>query len=230
MTHFRQIATPATQAFTYLLADLSGRDAVIIDPQRGQGELLLSLLAERDLRLTLVLRTHVHADPEPECGALCRHTGAELVLGAGAACAGPHRRVQHGEHLVFGDQVLRVLATPGHTAHCVSYLWRDRLFCGDALALRGCGSVDDPGCDPGQLYDSVTQRLFLLADETLVFPGHEIDGRTVSTIAEERVRNPYFANQTRDTFHSMLFGRQGRAAVREAAPLGNAYNWTASLV
>lgn len=210
MTYFRQLFTASAQAFTYLLADLASRDAVVIDPQRGQDELLLSLLAERDLRLTLVLRTHAHTDPEPECGALCRHTGAELLLGAGARCTGAHRQVQHGEHLVFGDQVLRVLSTPGHTAHCVSYLWHDRLFCGDALALRGCGSVDDPGCDPGQLYDSVTQRLFLLADETLVFPGHEIDGRTVSTISEERLRNPYFVGQSRDAFHALLHGRQFR--------------------
>ena len=57
-----------------------------------------------------------------------------------------------------------------------------------------------PGADAGQLYDSVTQKLFTLPGETLVFPGHARRGRTVSTIAEERLHNPHFAGRTRDAF------------------------------
>ena len=87
-----------------------------------------------------------------------------------------------------------------HTPASVSYLWRDRLFCGDALELGGCGHAGDSDCDPGKIYDSVTNRLFALPDETLVFPGHDFHGRTVSTIGEERQRNPFFFSRSRDAF------------------------------
>jgi sulfur dioxygenase len=207
--YFRQLFVRESSALTYVLADPRHRDAVVIDPQPRQDELLLALLAERDLQLNLVLRTHLHADELSQCDGLCRHTGAQLVIGAGAI-HGPAgaRKVGHGETLVFGDEVLRVLATPGHTPESTSFLWRDRLFCGDALGIRVCAAADDPACDPGRIYDSVTRRLFLLPDETLVFPGHEVDGRTVSTIAEERQRNPYFASQSRDAFTRMLVAQK----------------------
>jgi sulfur dioxygenase len=202
--YFRQFVSRETSALTYLLADPRNRDAVVIDPQPRQDELILSLLAERELRLTLVLRTHLHQHESSDCDELCRHTGAELVVGALARCDSARRKVKHGDTLVFGDEVLRVLATPGHTPGSVSYLWRDRLFCGDALAIRACVAADDPESDLGHIYDSVTRQLFLLPDETLVFPGHEVDGRTVSTIAEERQRNPYFAGRSRDAFAALL--------------------------
>jgi glyoxylase-like metal-dependent hydrolase (beta-lactamase superfamily II) len=210
--YFRQLYAPESFALTYLLADPRHRDAVVIDPQPQQDEILLALLAERDLRLNLVLRTHMHAQDVRQCDALCRHTGAELVIGAAASCLDAKRKVNHGDTLVFGDEVLRVLATPGHTPESMSYLWRDRLFCGDALAIRACSAADDPACDLGRMYDSVTHRLFLLPDETLVFPGHEVDGRTVSTIAEERSRNPYFANQSRDAFAGLMQTNSRRSA------------------
>lgn len=209
--YFRQLFSSESSALTYLLADPRHRDAVVIDPQPRQDEILLALLAERDLRLNLVLRTHLHAAESHPCDALCRHTGAELVVGAAATCPEAQRKVRHGDTLVFGDEVLRVLATPGHTPESVSYLWRDRLFCGDALAIRACSPADDPGCDPGCMYDSVTRRLFLLPDETLVFPGHRIDGRMVSTIAEERLHNPYY-NHSRDVFASLVKPASGLPA------------------
>jgi glyoxylase-like metal-dependent hydrolase (beta-lactamase superfamily II) len=203
--YFRQLFASESSALTYVLADPRHRDAVVIDPQPRQDELLLALLAERDLQLNLVLCTHLHAAESSHCDGLCRHTGAQLVIGAGAL-HGPAgaRKVGHGDTLVFGDEVLRVLATPGHTPESISFLWRDRLFCGDALGIRACSPADDPGCDLGRMYDSVTNRLFLLPDETLVFPGHEVDGRTVSTIAEERSRNPYFSCQSRDAFAGLV--------------------------
>jgi len=201
---FRQLYSARDASFTYLLADPRERDAIVIDPQPDQDELIMALLAERDLRLTRVLRTHVHSGASGACEGLCRHTGAELVVGAGTSCCEAKRVVAHGDTLVFGSEVLRVLATPGHTPGSVSYLWRDRLFCGDALLLRGCSTPDDPAVDVGRLFDSVTLRLFLLADETLIFPGHANEGRTVSTIAEERQRNPYFSGKSRDDFATMM--------------------------
>ena len=195
--YFRQLPHAHSGAYCYLLADLCAQEAAVIDPDPEQVDLLLAILQERDLRLTYVLRTHQHAGAAP-CGALCEYTGATHIAGAAHADA-RERTATHGDTLVFGCEVIRVLSTPGHTPDALSYLWRDRLFCGDALHPDGCPApVDDT--DPGQWYDSVTQRLFLLPDETLVFPGHARAGRTVSTIAEERRRNPAFGGVTREGF------------------------------
>lgn len=202
--YFRQLHTPQAHAFTYVIADLRIRDALVIDPQPEQDELLLALLVERDLHLTRILRTHIHSGESSRCAELRRHTGAELVVGHGTSCSEAQRTVRHGDTIDLGDELIRVLATPGHTAGSVSYLWRDRLFCGDALSIRGCSPTDDPSSDPRGMYDSVTRRIFMLADETLVFPGHECDGRSVSTIAEERACNDYFSGHSRDAFATRI--------------------------
>jgi sulfur dioxygenase len=210
--YFRQLHSANHHAFTYILADIEQRDALVIDPLPCQEELVLSMLVERDLLLSRVLRTHIHTGDLNPCASLCKRTGAELVVGHGTHCNEAQRVVRHGETLVFGNELVRVLATPGHTSGSVSYLWRDRLFCGDALAIRGCSHSDDPSCDSRHIYDSVTQRLFMLPDETLIFPGHECDGRSVSSIAEERNHNPYFSGQSRDAFAVSISQLQPTAA------------------
>jgi glyoxylase-like metal-dependent hydrolase (beta-lactamase superfamily II) len=119
--------------------------------------------------------------------------------------------------------VIRVIATPGHTPDGVCFLWHDRLFSGDALAIGGCRPSADPGADPGVLYDSVTRRLFALPGETLVFPGHAFHARRVSTIAEERTRNRSFAHTSRDAFIAAWRRGQGSAntttVARDEPPL-----------
>lgn len=197
--YFRQIFHSPSYSISYLLADMSACDAVVIDPVADQVELLLALLQERDLRLRYVLRTHMHSPQQSLCGELCRFTGADLVTGADTPYEGAALRKAHGDTVVFGSEALRVLATPGHTPDSVCFLWRDRLFCGDTLEIGGY-RADAMQSDPGRLYDSVTQRLFLLPGETLLFPGHNFAGRTVSTVAEERHHNTAFAAGSRDSF------------------------------
>lgn len=127
---------------------------------------------------------------------------------------GGHRGC-HGDLLSFGSESIQVIATPGHTADSPSYLWRDRLFCGDALALGGCPRQADDG-DPRRIYDSVVDRLFALPAETLVFPGHDAHGRTVSTIGEERTSTPFFLPRWRDAFVTAFHGHRPAAAPRQA--------------
>lgn len=197
--YFRQLFDPVDHAYTYLLADAPGGDAVVIDPSLAQATLILALLQEAGLRLRHVLRTHVHPPARSSCGQLCEHTGAGLIVGRGCGLALPGRKVGHGDEVRFGAEVLRVIATPGHTPACVCYLWRDRLFCGDTLSLRISERLAEDA-DPGALYDSVRRHIFTLPGETLVFPGHDLAGRTVSTIAEERTQHREFSSLTREQF------------------------------
>lgn len=197
--YFRQIHDAATNALTYLLADEESRDAIVIDPLKTQATLILALLAERSLCLRHVLRTHVHRPARAGCGELCPSTGATLILGKGSPDDIGGERVDDSSVIHCGPHKLIVIATPGHAPGSVCYLWQDRLFCGDTLLIRSCDCVG-PDANPGLMFDSVKQKLFVLPDETLVFPGHDARGRTVSTIGEERRHNPAFAQLNREAF------------------------------
>ncbi len=196
---FRQLFDPAQSAMTYLIGDPESREAVVIDPFKYQVPLILALLAEQQLRLAYVVRTHVHRLERINCDDLCPNTGAIFVVGAGNANDIPGLRVGHSAVLNFGSESLEVLETPGHTPGCVSYHWRDRVFCGDVMELGGCGQPEGE-TNAGAMYDSVRKHIFSLPGETLIFPGHDYAGRTVSSVAEERQRNTAFSTLSRDRF------------------------------
>lgn len=206
--YFRQFFDPRTSAMSYLLAPAGGTAAVAVDPNPDpcQALLLQSLLAERRLELRMILLTHVHGDTLERLAHL--YPAVSLVAGAPRGGGESYRAAVDGEALHLDAEPIRVIATPGHTPFSVSYLWQDRLFCGDALELGGCGLAEGEGCDPGRIYDSVVDRLFVLPDEVLVFPGHDAHGRTVSTVGEERQRNPFFLPRSRDAFITAFRERQ----------------------
>lgn len=197
---FRQLFDPGSSTYTYLVADAASRDAALIDPVLEQVTRDLGVLEELGLRLRWVLETHVHADHVTGAAGLCAATGARLALGAasGAGCA--DRLLDDGDSVEIGAERLRVLATPGHTDGCVSYLWRDRVFTGDALLIGSCGRTDFQEGDAGRLYDSLAGQLFTLPGETLVYPAHDYRGRRVSSIDQERATNEFFAGNEREAF------------------------------
>jgi len=200
MTHFRQIPDNRTSSFAYLLADMDRREAVIIDPVEEQTTLYLALLDELQVRLTHILLTHVHAPIAPAAETLRRSSGALLAACAQSGVSNADLKLRDGEHLVFGDEVLRAWSTPGHTRACISYLWRDCAFTGDTLLIGDCGSTSAVGGDPGMLFDSLTRRLLTLPDETRVYPAHDFSGRRVTCIGEARDNNPKLTGITRDEF------------------------------
>lgn len=192
--YFRQLHDDATGAVSYLLADLDTGDAVLVDPRGTDVPLLLAMLDEKQLRLRWLLRTHEHDDQQ---------RGEAIALGTLDALGAT--RVQHQAPalddgvLAFGHEHLRVLVTPGHTAGCLSFLWRDRLFCGGLLAVDACPFQPRPAL-PQALWDSVTQQVFMLPAETLLFCGHAQRSRTVSNVMEQRRWHPWFGAAGRDEF------------------------------
>ena len=194
--YFRILHDEASGELTYLLADQDAREAVLVDPRGRDLPLLAALLAERELRLRWVLRTHQHDPLHAQEPMQLARLGAPLVQGA----AGENLRLaRDGDVLPFGHERVRVLATPGHTAGCLSFAWRDRLFCGGLLAVDACAHQPVPAL-PEALWDSVTQRVFTLPHETLLFAGHERCARAVSTVLEQRRWHPFFAGLSRDEF------------------------------
>jgi glyoxylase-like metal-dependent hydrolase (beta-lactamase superfamily II) len=202
---FRQLFDTESSTYTYLIADPISRQAALIDPVIEQLERDLTLASELGLTLTHVLETHVHADHVTAAGQLRERTGCQVVAGeGGASCASIHAR--HGDEVRVGALTLRVLATPGHTDDSVSYLLDGRVFTGDALLVRGTGRTDFQNGSAGQLYDSITQVLFTLPDETIVYPGHDYKGRMVTTVGEEKRFNPRLAGKDRAAFIQLMAG------------------------
>lgn len=202
---FKQLFDQETGTYSYLLADLNTKEAVLIDSVKEQAERDAKLIKELGLNLKYFLETHIHADHVTAVSELKKEFPQALsVVSAqgGAPCA--DILVKEGDTLQFGEHQIQVLETPGHTDSCVSYLLNDRVFTGDALLIRGCGRTDFQQGSPQRLYASVTQKLFKLPGETLVFPAHNYIGFTVSSIQEERDLNPRLANKTEAEFVTIM--------------------------
>ncbi len=197
----RQLFDRESSTYSYLVID--GGEAVLIDPVREQIERDLALIGELGVRLTHVIETHVHADHVTAAGALRERTGVPTAASAeGAPCVDRH--LAHGSTIRIGGVTLTALATPGHTDDGLSLSVPGAVFTGDTLLVRGCGRADFQNGDAGALYDSITRVLFTLPDDTIVYPGHDYTGRTMSTIGEERRFNPRLAGKTRDQFIALM--------------------------
>jgi glyoxylase-like metal-dependent hydrolase (beta-lactamase superfamily II) len=201
---FRQLFDPESSTFTYVLADVEQREAAIVDPVREHVERDLGLLADLGVRLVWILETHVHADHVTGARALKSKTGAASAVSRHCGATGFDRLLDDGDVVVVGAEVIRAIATPGHTPGSTCYLWRDRLLTGDTLLIGGCGRTDFQNGSAEALYDSITEKLFTLPDDTLVYPGHDYKGRRVSTIGEEKATNPRLAGKTRAEFVALM--------------------------
>lgn len=198
---FRQLFDKESSTYTYLIADRETQEAILVDPVLEQVERDLQLLAELGLSLRYCLETHIHADHITGTAKLRQKTGCLGIVPEKAQASCADRYIKDGEILQLASLTIKAIATPGHTDSHMAYLVnQQRVLTGDALFIRGCGRTDFQSGDAGTLFDSVTQKLFTLPDETLVYPGHDYRGHTVSTIGEEKHWNPRFAGRNRQNF------------------------------
>ncbi len=187
---FRQMFDATSCTYTYLLAGRQGGEALLIDPVLERVDHDLKLLDELGLTLAKAIDTHVHADHVTALGALRDATHCITVMGKVSKVDRVSMRVDDGDRIEIEGISLGVLHTPGHTDDSYCFVMPDRVFTGDTLLIRGTGRTDFQHGDPHQAYDSLFDKLLKLADETLVYPGHDYHGNTVSTIGEERAFNP----------------------------------------
>lgn len=187
---FRQLFDEKSYTYTYLIASRIGGEALIIDSVLDKVERYLKLLDELDLTLVKAVDTHVHADHITGLGALRDRTKCITIMGEESGVDVVSMRVGDGETIDIEGVSLRCLYTPGHTSDSYCFLMGDRVFTGDTLFIRGTGRTDFQHGDPEAQYNSIFNKLLTLPDETLVYPGHDYKGDTVSTIAEERAFNP----------------------------------------
>jgi sulfur dioxygenase len=201
---FKQLFDETSSTLTYLIADNVSKEAVIIDPVDRHVDDYIALVKALNVQLKYAVETHVHADHITASGALRKEMGIKTAVSRQCGAVSADRQLEDGDVINLGEENIKVIATPGHTAGSLSFLWRDKLFTGDALLINGCGRTDFQEGDAGTLFDSVTQKIFTMADETLIYPGHDYQGRRVSSVAQEKLINPRLANKSREEFIELM--------------------------
>ena len=215
-----QIYTGCLAQGAYYIA--SNGEAVIIDPLREVGPYLDR--AEKDgVTIKYILETHFHADFVSGHLDLAAKTGAKIVYGPTANTQFDCHIAEDGEVLKVGDVTIQVMHTPGHTMESTTYLLKDEsgkdyaIFSGDTLFLGDVGRPDlaqkaatmTQEDLAGILFDSLRNKIMVLADDVIVYPGHgagsscgkNMSKETVGTIGEQKATNYALrANMTKEEF------------------------------
>lgn len=221
----RTFFDPATSTVTHLVFDPAKGVGAIIDPvldfdlKSGRlashsADLVLDEVTKLGLSIAWILETHPHADHLTAAGYLRDKTGAKTAIGARIVDIQKHfkpmfeaddlagdgrefdRLLSDGDRLPLGELTIEVMATPGHTPVCMTYLVGDTAFMGDTLFMPDYGSArcDFVGGDAAALYGSI-RRIMSLPDDTRLFTGHDYRpaGRDhaawESTVAEQKAHN-----------------------------------------
>jgi glyoxylase-like metal-dependent hydrolase (beta-lactamase superfamily II) len=201
---FRQLFDAESCTYTYVLAAGEGREAIIIDPVKGQLPAYLQLLDELQLKLRFAVDTHVHADHVTALGALRDATHCVTMMGEPSRAACVSKSFVDGDVIAIDGLQLKAVFTPGHTDDSYSLMMEDRVFTGDTLLIRGTGRTDFQNGDSRSAYDSLFDKLLKLPDDTRVYPGHDYKGWTVSTIGEERRFNPRLQVKSAEDYVALM--------------------------
>jgi sulfur dioxygenase len=202
---FRQLFEPLSSTCTYLLGCEETGEALLIDPVVNSIDRDLEVVAGLGLKLAWTLDTHIHADHITAALHLKERVGSRIAAPAIERLACADLGVLDGVPFALGRIALRPMHTPGHTDGHFAYALDDRVFTGDALLIDGCGRTDFQNGDAAALFESVTGKLFALPDECLVYPAHDYENRRVSSIGQEKLRNPRLgAGRTREAFERIM--------------------------
>uniref|UniRef100_A0A1A9WP43 Persulfide dioxygenase ETHE1, mitochondrial n=1 Tax=Glossina brevipalpis TaxID=37001 RepID=A0A1A9WP43_9MUSC len=189
---FRQLFDSESSTYTYLLADVNTREAVIIDPVLEQAKRDAQLIKELDFKLKYAMNTHMHADHITGTGWLKQLLPGCISVISTASGAKADKHLKEGDSIVFGRHKIDTLATPGHTNGCMTYVIHEQgcAFTGDTLLIRGCGRTDFQEGNSRSLYENVHNKIFTLGTNYRVYPAHDYKGQLESTVWEERNYNP----------------------------------------
>jgi len=187
---FKQVFDNKTSTFTYIIASAKGREAVIIDPVLENVEEYIVLLKELDLKLVKVIDTHIHADHVTGASKLKQATNCVTIMGEHTPSEAVEIKVKDNELIKIDDLEIKSIYTPGHTSESYSFLLDNYLFSGDALLINGTGRTDFQNGNSKDSYHSIFDKLLKLPADTLLYPGHDYNGKKVSTIGNEKKFNP----------------------------------------
>ena len=187
---FKQLFDNISNTYTYLIASKKGREALIIDPVLENVQKYIQILNELDLKLVKVIDTHIHADHITGASKLNKETNCLTIMGEHTPADTVKIKVKNNEIIDIDGLKIKTIYTPGHTKDSYSFLMNNHLFSGDALLINGTGRTDFQGGSPQDSYESIFNKLLKLPEETLLYPGHDYKGESVSSIGKEKKNNP----------------------------------------
>lgn len=208
---FKQLFESDSCTYTYLIGCKDTGKVLLIDPVLETVERDLDVISRMGLTLDFTLDTHLHADHLTGSRKLKALVGSSICGPAMDELPCTDIGVVEGEVFNVGNIQIQPIYTPGHTdthhAYKIEMPLQTLLFTGDALLIDACGRTDFQSGDAAQLYDSIQEKFFSLPDETLIYPGHDYEGRMVSSIAQEKLRNPRLKKSvSREAFISLMSG------------------------
>ena len=201
---FKQIFDTETSTYTYIIASAKGREAVIIDPVLENVEDYINALKELDLKLVKVIDTHIHADHITGASKLKQVTNCTTIMGEHTPADTVEIKVKDDEIIDIDNLKIRSMYTPGHTSDSYSFLLDNYLFTGDTLLINGTGRTDFQNGSSKDAYNSLFNNLLKLPEETLVYPGHDYNGKFSSTIGNEKKFNPRLQVKSVDEYVDIM--------------------------
>ena len=203
-----QLFDTASSTYTYVVYDAQSLEAVIIDPVDTQLERDQKTIQSLGLKLKWALETHAHADHITSAGLLAEHLGAQTAAPEGCHIGTAAVQLIDGQMIPFGAFVLKAVHTPGHTGGSMCfYVNADQashVFTGDTLLIGGCGRTDFQSGSAKDMFNSLTNILFKLPASTTVWPGHDYQGRTHSSIGHEMQHNQRVAGKSLAQFEAIM--------------------------
>jgi len=201
---FKQVFDTKTSTYTYLIASAKGREAVIIDPVLENVDEYIQLLKELDLKLVKVIDTHIHADHVTGATKLKQATNCTTLMGEHTPADAVEIKVKDNELIKIDGLKIKSLYTPGHTSDSYSFLLDNYLFSGDTLLINGTGRTDFQNGSSKDAYNSLFNNILKLPEETLVYPGHDYNGKFSSTIGNEKKFNPRLQVKSVDEYVEIM--------------------------
>jgi len=201
---FKQVFDTKTSTYTYLIASAKGREAVIIDPVLENVVDYIGLLKEFDLKLVKVIDTHIHADHVTGASKLKQATNCTTIMGEHTPADTVEIKVKDDEIIGIDNLKIRSMYTPGHTSDSYSFLLDNYLFTGDTLLINGTGRTDFQNGSSKDAYNSIFNRLLKLPEDTVLYPGHDYNGKEFSTIGNERKFNPRLQVKNADEYVELM--------------------------
>ena len=201
---FKQVFDQKSSTYTYLIASAKGREALIIDPVIENVDSYITLLNELDLKLVKVIDTHIHADHITGASKLKKVTNCSTIMGEHTPADAVEIKVKDEEIIKIDQIEIKAMYTPGHTSDSYSFLMNKYLFSGDTLLINGTGRTDFQNGSSKDAYNSLFNKLLKLPEDTLLYPGHDYNGKLVSTIGNEIKSNPRLQVNNADEYAEIM--------------------------
>ena len=201
---FKQLFDKNSSTFSYLIASKKGREALIIDPVLENVDYYITLLKELDLKLIKVIDTHIHADHITGASQLNKKTNCCTIMGEHTPADSVQIKIKENEIIKIDRLKMRAIYTPGHTSDSYSFLMNNLLFSGDTLLINGTGRTDFQNGNAKDAYHSIFSKLLKLPEETILYPGHDYNGKKKSTLGNEKKFNPRLQVKSENEYEEIM--------------------------